>query len=78
MRKVFFIFFILGKLDFFEGTSLNLSCLSRCQEEFPAMEKTAPDTEKKTNTDTVSKECLEEGLDKDLDDADCKYTKDRV
>ncbi|XP_026070099.1 protein Wiz-like isoform X2 [Carassius auratus] len=34
------------------------------------MEKTAPDTEKKTNTDTVSKECLEEGLDKDLDDAD--------
>ncbi|XP_059416824.1 protein Wiz-like isoform X2 [Carassius carassius] len=34
------------------------------------MEKTAPDTEKKTNTDTVSKECLEAGLDKDLDDAD--------
>ncbi|XP_042613712.1 protein Wiz-like isoform X8 [Cyprinus carpio] len=42
----------------------------KCQEEIPAMEKTAPDPEKKTNTATVSKECLEAGLDKDLDDSD--------
>ncbi|XP_016304630.1 protein Wiz-like isoform X1 [Sinocyclocheilus anshuiensis] len=43
----------------------------KCQEEIPAMEKTAPDTEKKTNTaTTVSKECLEAGLNKDLEDSD--------
>lgn len=40
------------------------------------MEKTAPDTAKKTSTATFSKECLEPDLNKDLDDSDCKYTKD--
>lgn len=48
----------------------------KCQGEIPAMEKTAPDTAKKTSTATFSKECLEPDLNKDLDDSDCKYTKD--
>ncbi|XP_042581413.1 protein Wiz-like isoform X1 [Cyprinus carpio] len=43
---------------------------SQCQEEIPAMEKTAPDTAKKTSTATVSKECLETDLDKDMDDSE--------
>ncbi|XP_016365966.1 protein Wiz isoform X2 [Sinocyclocheilus rhinocerous] len=34
------------------------------------MEKTAPDTAKKTSTATISKECLETDLDKDIDDSD--------
>ncbi len=50
---------------------------SKCQEEILAMEKTAPDTAKKTSTASVSKECLETDLDKDMNDSDCKYTKHR-
>ncbi|XP_016122338.1 protein Wiz isoform X2 [Sinocyclocheilus grahami] len=34
------------------------------------MEKTAPDTAKKTSTATISKECLETDLDKGIDDSD--------
>ncbi len=65
---------------FLEEIYLNLSAVflsARCQEEIPAMEKTAPDTAKKTSTAGVSKECLETDLNKDMDDSDCKYTKDR-
>lgn len=40
------------------------------------MEKTAPDTAKKTSTATFSKESLEPDLNKVLDDSECKYTKD--